>query len=748
MYDREVKLAYLEQLRPVIYLETKSGTKEIPFELEYHSPDQVHQANDFFDNLINLQLYNETKETSNVKIELKDKSRIWQQDELIWMENERILSKWDCDYFLTRYYKYLSIEGVYKQFEYLTPQIVNMMIIAEMQHLGRAIRKFTVKARQQGETTWSQGIILQRLAYFSDIVSMIASYEKDPSGEMSKKFTAAMNKLPYWNRPHLTKFRTEEEYTYDNGSNFDLGYGTQESLGRGRTPLVAHLSEIPFYKYPEKAIDEALLNAMHENVWEIVLMEGTAEGRDNYFHKKYKEIKEGLENNTTSFSLSFHPWCARGDIFPTETWLRTRSEAFSTWMPSKETIAHAEKLRKWVITNKYYSKLWGSNWQLSREQMFYYEIEKKAAIKNNTLNAFLKEKPSDPEEAFQHPGQTVYPVQLLLDMSDFAQQKIPQVYKLKGDPREVPPEYWPTDDEIKYGGDVIVIRCDWNPAIPYVEFELVEVNFNGWDNFDPLNKIIIWEHPIQGFEYGVSLDTSDGLGRNVSNDAVMEGIRKGTVQHKDKQVFEFASPEIPQNMFWPWTLVMCTYYSIEDQCLFTCEINKGTECQTAMIHRGWGNIFVTYNEAQLNKGSIQGTKYGFETNPRNRHALVNHMNAFIMGKWCEIYSLPLIVELKDIQKKRVVNPTIGQANDKLLGKVDNRFMAFGIGLYALHRDSIIGLQKAPWEERIKNQNSIVVFKSFGKDPLTTDVDDKNLWDNIGQVDLELDEEMMVSDEGY
>lgn len=747
MYDPEVKFAYLNQLKPFVLISTKSGDKEIPFELEYHSVEEVQKANDYFDNLINIQLYDSTKETSNVKIELKNKNYKFSQDELIWMENERLLSKWDADYFLTRYYKYLSIEGIYKLFEYLTPQIVNMMIIAEMQHLGRAIRKFTVKARQQGETTWSQGIILQRLAYFSDIVSMIASYEKDPSGEMSKKFTAAMNKLPYWNRPHLKAFRTEQEYTYDNGSNFDLGYGTQESLGRGRTPLVAHLSEIPFYQYPQKAIEESLLNAMHETIWEIVLMEGTAEGRDNYFHYKYKEIIEGMESGTTSFTFCFHPWCARGDIYPTKTWLRTRSDAFEKWTPSKETINHAEKLRKWVITNKYYSKLWGSDWKLSREQMFYYETEKRVAVKNNTLNAFLKEKPSDPEEAFQHPGQTIYPIQTMLDMSDFAQQKIPQVYKLRGDPREVSPEFWPELHEIKEDGELITIRCDWNPSIPYVEFELVEVNFNGWDNFDPVNKIIIWEHPKEGFEYGASLDTSDGLGRNVSNDAVLEVIRKGTIQYKDKQVCEFISPEIPQNMFWPWNLAICTYFSPKEQCLFTPEINKGRECLNDMINRGWGNVYVSVDEGQLAKGTLQGGKVGFETTNRSRPAIINHMNAFIIGGWCEIYSLPLIVELKDLQKKKNPNPTVGAMNDKILGKKDNRFMAFGIGLYALHRDSILGLQKAPWEERIKNTNSIVIFKSFKADPLTLD-EPNSEWIQDILIEQEIDELVSASNEGY
>jgi len=712
MYDASITSNYLSQIEPKIFLQTKSGEKEIPFELVYHSLDEVTQANDFFDSLIDLDLYKKSCETSNTKIQLINPQRPFSEEELIWMENERILCKWDADYFLTRYYKILNAEGIYVPFAYLVPQHVNMRIMARLQKARRALRKWTIKARQQGETTWSQGIILQRLAYFSDIVSMIASLDSDSSGELSKKFISAMNLLPYWNRPQLTKFRTEEEYTYDNGSNFDLGWGTQKSLGRGRTPLISHISEIPFFKYPNEALEASLFNAMHESIWQILLCEGTAEAREDYYHLKTKEIIKGMEAGTTSFIFCFHPWCARRDLFPTDAWMRARSLAYENWKPSSEVIAHATKLRNWVISNEDYRAEFGSAWKLSREQMFYYELEKRAAIQRNDLQTFLREKPSDPEEAFQHAGQTIYPVQTIIRVSDEAQSVIPQVYKLRGDPREVPPEFWPTPEEIKPDGEVITIRCDWNPAIPYVEFELVEIEFHGWDNFDPTNKILIWEHPLENAEYGISLDTSDGLGRSISDDAILMGIKKGTVAYKDKQVCEFASPEIPQNMIWPWTLAICTYYSPEEQCLFTPETNKGSEAVTSMQNRGWGNIFSMYDGGKMAKGIIQGTKFGFETNPRNRHELVNHVNSFIIGGWVEIYSMHLIMELKDLVKKRTVSNVIGTINDKISGKKDNRFMAFGIGLYALHRDEIIGIQKAAWEERIKNQNSRVIFKSF------------------------------------
>ncbi len=746
MYDLEVTSNYLSQIRPVAILQTKSGEKEIPFELQYHSPDEVAVFIDYCDSLINLDLYKKSCETSNTKVEFKPGVKL-DEEVLIWMENERILCKWDCNYFLTRYYKYLDVAGKYQQFVPLTPQKVNMKILAKMQRLKRAIRKWTVKARQQGETTWSQGIILHRLAYFADIVSMVASKDSDSSGEMGKKFTNAMNLLPYWNRPFLKSFRQEEEYTYANGSNFDLGYGTQDSLGRGRTPLVAHLSEIPFYKYPEKAIEESLINAMHETIWLLQLFEGTAEVRDDYFHKKTKEIIAGMEKGTTSLVFCFHPWCARRDLFPTDTWMEARSDYFERWSPTSTTIAHATKLRNWVISNEYYREEFGSDWKLSREQMFYYELEKEDAIRRNALHTFLKEKPSDPEEAFQHAGQTIYPIQTLLNVADRAQSKIPDVYKLRGDQNEISPEYFPALHEIKDNGNIIQIRANWNSAIAFSDFELVQINFEGWGNFDPTNKFLIWEYPQAGASYGMSHDSSDGLGMNISDDAIIEIIKKGTIEYKDKQVLEFGSNEIPPNMFWPFALAAATLYSPEEQLLFIPEINKGTELLTAMEKRGWANIFQMLDMRALGKGFTQGTKFGFETNNRTRPDLIGHMNSFLLGDWVEIYSMLLLGELKDLIKKRTVSPQLGSINDKILGKKDNRFMAFAICLYALHRDSILGLEKAAWEERTRNENSKVQLKSYRLEPYMTDEKSEIVYNSDEDIEGEM-ELIGVSDEGY
>lgn len=718
MYDPSTTNKYLSQLQPSIIInEGKKNEKEILFELTYHSVNEVQEMADHLDTLIDLNLYNSTKETSNVKIVYK---RDLDESELIWIENEITICKWDCNYFQDRYYKVLDEQGIWRQFSPLIPQKVNRRIRARQQLARRSLDKWTVKARQQGETTDSQGVILQRLNYFSDIKSLISSKDSDSTGKMSDMFIKAMNKLPWWNRTHYKRFETGAEYEFDNGSLLDLGWGTQTSIGRGRTPVIAHCSEIPFYKDPKKALEEALFNAMHESIWRIFLAEGTAEVRGDYYHEKTKEIIAGMETGLVSFIFCFHPWCARRDLFPTETWIRARNEAFNKWSPSSETIAHANKLRNWVLNNEDYRAEFGSNWQLDREQMFYYETEKNAAINKNMLHAFLKEKPSDPEEAFQNAGQSLYPIQTIIKISDRAQEKVPEVYKLRGDPNEINPLLFPEDHERDTSKPIINISPQWNTNIPRFHYELIPIKFNGWDHFNPQNKILIWEHPLTHVIYGMSCDDSDGLGVNQSDDAVFEIAKKGTIEYPDKQVCEFVSAELPPMNLRPFGLALATYYSPNEQLLLVPETNKSTEFLNGMQNVGWDNIYRRSQTDRADKDFIVSNLLGFKTNPANRRQLVAHFNSLIIGDFVEIYSMMLIQELKDLVKQKTLRPVLGELNEKILaarGKSDNRFMAFGILMYALHRDEILGLEQAAWQQRRKTENSIVILKEWQGDPL-------------------------------
>lgn len=729
MYDPSIISEHLSTVDPIVII--NQGTpdeKSVRFEISYKSRDERIQAFDHFNNLINYSLYEQTNENhkEKVRIEYKNPKYKFSEEELIWMRNEQLISKFDYNYWAEANYQILNHENVWIHFVPNTSQRINNRIFARREKARLAIRKFVLKARQGGETTDSQGRILHRINYYPDAKGLISSKDQKSTTIMSQMFTNAQNKLPFWNRAFRTRFQTGDFYEFDIDSLLDLGYGTQDSIGRGRTPTLYHGSEIPFYKYPQEALEEALFKAMHESKWMLQILEGTAEVRGDWFHKKWLEYSKGMERGTTSVVTVFHPWVYRTDIYPTEAWLRARSDYYAKWIPKTETIQLAKKIERWIYTNPDARAELGENYQVPLEQLFFYEIEKEAAENNNQLHKFLKEMPSTPDEAFQHAGHSVYPVKLILSMSTEAQQINPDVYMLKGDVNEINPTLFPTEDQIDYSKDFINIKAKWAPNLPAFEYQMVPIKFEGWDRFNPINKILIWEHPVNNANYGCAVDPSEGLGINISDDAVIEIIKKGTVYYKDKQVCEFGSPELPPDMLWPFILALATYYSPQEQLLYAPEINKnGDAVLSALANRGWYNIYKMIDQSKLGQDISSIRKFGWETNNRTRTEIINTMNSFIMGQWVDIFSVPLLDEIKDIEKKDSVTATLGMKKSKISGKVDNRFMATGICLCAIHRDEFLGMQTKAWEERIRNENSSATFATF-KEPSFDIVDESML----------------------
>lgn len=698
---------------------------KLPFELEYHSLSQVESAIDFINNLIDLPLYEESVKGGKAKTQivfkdLASKKEFESPEIQQFIQNESIISQLDCFYWMDNYYKISNIENKFIQYHPNTPQKIWERIHSKLEGLGRAIRTLDLKARQVGKTTFAQGVVQHRLQFYSDIKSMIASKDDKSSGRMASMFIDSLNRQPFWLRSQVNSFETGGFWQFENGSRLDIGYGTQRSLSKGTTPTVSHLSEIALFKYWIEAVENALMRAMHETIWLLQIFEGTAEGRDDgsgklsdgpaLFHRKVKETISGMENGTTSLYFSFIPYFLREDIYPPPAYIDGRSEAFAKFIPSKETLIHAKKAETWVKSNTEMREIVGSNYKMPIETMFWYETERNAAINEDRLGVFLSQCPADWEEAFQHAGRTIYPIEIITHHADNAQSKIPEVYKLKGDENEVPQDFWPTKDEILPSGRIISITTNHNSSIPPSHFQLIQVKFEGWDKFDPVNKILIWEHPLRNHVYGAATDTSDGLGRKISDNAVHEVFRKGTVESSIKQVCEFVSPEIPMRRMWPFVLCINTYYSLEKQIQWACEVNQGYELQNIVIERGWWNLYNRIDESNLS--ASVSNKFGFKTTPPSRTALINHINAMIIGKWIDIYSVPLISEMKDLQKVTHQTSQLNIQRDKILGKIDDRFMASGICIYMLDRDQILGFEKAMWEQRRREEDNKLEFKSF------------------------------------
>jgi hypothetical protein len=687
------------------------------FELQDYSYKEIQQIIENINNYIDIDLYEETKTNSGskCKIELKDKNKQLPRDAFQFISNEKIRCQIDANHFLENYYKISDVTNTFRQYKPTKPQQVWKHILSNLQKQGRAIRLLIGKARQTTSTTHAQGQLLHRTIFIPDTKAMIASYEENSSRLMSGMYTDALFRLPWWLKPRLKSYETGNYYSFENNSYMDISYGTRRTLATGTTPTVSLCSEISKYKYPKESIEASLIRAMHETEWLFQLFESTADGNDddNYFKQKWYETIKGMENGTSSLYASFIPWPLRDDIYPTKEWILGRQKAFNNYKPSLEVIMYAKKIENYVRTNPDLVKIVGSNWSMPIEQLFYYEISYKENEERGELWLFLQEMPGTPEEMFQNSGKSIYPMNVITHYNSQCYEILPEVYKIKGDNSLIPQELWPDVSEIKPNGKIIPIRAK-HSNYPSNDYQLIEVKFEGWDRFDYKNKILIWEHPKHNSKYGMGNDNSDGLGEGASDDAVLEIVKAGTIKDKDKQVCEFASPDLNPTRLWPIMEALASYYSLDEQILIAVELNNGgSEAQTRLLERGFGNFYRQKDDTKLGEDVTNFKNFGFKTTPRTRPLLQNHIHNFLIGKYIDIYSLKFLEEIKGLKKVRSLNNNYTEGG-KILGAKDNRFLALSIILYCLHEDGILGYQKADWVERLREEKNIIEFKQMPK----------------------------------
>lgn len=273
---------------------------------------------------------------------------------------------------------------------------------------------FTVlKARQLGVSTLSQAIIVHRLTTQAYGKYLIASDVSVSSGNLFGMTELLYRHLPFYLKPAHTKYQLsgeQRQIALDNES-FVLmqsgkamrGQKVEESgegkgeLGRSFTYTGFHLSELSSWENAEQ-IDGSLLPAVPVAPYTFGLMESTALGRYNWWHRLWLGAEKGA-TPVHDIGPIFIPWYAEP-----EKW---RLRPPTDWIPNSATLEHGKKCEaeapRWL----------GKSIRLTKDQLYWYERSRVAAEdaeerKPGSLATFLSEYPATPEEAFQYTGRSIF----------------------------------------------------------------------------------------------------------------------------------------------------------------------------------------------------------------------------------------------------------------------------------------------------------------------------------------------------
>lgn len=262
-----------------------------------------------------------------------------------------------------------------------------------------------LKARQLGVSTLAAALLVHRIVTRPYTQALVASDVTDSSAHLFGMADIIYRHLPWFLTPRAVKFVNSGEHRHLHLANEtrllmesgkamrgqkveDSGEGKGE-MGRGKTYTAVHLSELSSWENPEQ-IDTALLPGVPIMPYVVGVLESTAKGRSNWWHRQWGKAERGLSR----FAPVFIPWYAEP-----EKW---RLRASVDWIPSTDTLQHAARCEadgpRWL----------GGRITLNRDQLHWYERTKAGYAADDRLAEFLTEYPAEPTDAFQYSGRSVF----------------------------------------------------------------------------------------------------------------------------------------------------------------------------------------------------------------------------------------------------------------------------------------------------------------------------------------------------
>lgn len=281
---------------------------------------------------------------------------------------------------------------------------------------GDGILLATLKARQLGISTISECIIAHRIIFYGSIAALIASDVDDHTINLYEMVARILDNLPWFMLPRSSdpkkdyKAKNSMISFYDQDSIIRFGAGknmqggkNQEkgSIGTGQTLHLTHISEFALWSNAEQIYD-SLMPAVPMSSKTFMVIESTAKGRGNEWHKTWERAKRGLGR----LKPVFFPYYTDPSDY--------RLPAPADWTPLEHTSAHAARVlatsAQWI----------GKSMILSREQMFWYEQTYAQYKDSRMLYKFLAEYCADDVEAFQASTQGVFPAELIHELRQHA----------------------------------------------------------------------------------------------------------------------------------------------------------------------------------------------------------------------------------------------------------------------------------------------------------------------------------------
>jgi len=296
------------------------------------------------------------------------------------------------------------------------------------------VRVIILKARQMGLSTMVGGWLYWWLSQRKAQRGLVVTHHADSTRALFDMTRRYHENCPDPIKPH-TKYSSRRELNFDIlDSSYVVATAGGESVARGETVTVAHLSELAFWSHSTAEENfNAIMQAVPNKPNTAVFIESTANGVSGKFYDLWKGACEG----TNGFIPVFLPWYIQEEY--QEPWVYG-----SDYTPEEE-----ELIKKYQLTN---------------EQLAF----RRKKVAQNGIDLFRQEYPSDADEAFLTSGRPIFNPDQILEFLEKANEPVARM--------ALEDETW-----VKHPRGELTLYKDVNPGEMYTIGADVAMGIRGGD---------------------------------------------------------------------------------------------------------------------------------------------------------------------------------------------------------------------------------------------------------------------------
>ena len=252
--------------------------------------------------------------------------------------------------------------------------------VEQQYNAAKPIRIIVLKARQLGLSTLAEAILFLWNFIHPGSQQLVIAHQTKSTRALFEKTKLYWRTWPFAGSYGLLS-DTQHRYAWSNLSSMEVATAATVETGRGMTLNGVHCSEVGFFDNPDELMI-GLKAAVPRRPRSIIILESTANGVGDYFHKTWVDAEAG----TSEFSPLFFPWWRHYEY--TARHIGIRAEIDGTLDPDEKFLRDTLGLdenrlawRRFVIDNDF----------------------------NGDPEPFKAEYPATPSEAFLHTGLNVFP---------------------------------------------------------------------------------------------------------------------------------------------------------------------------------------------------------------------------------------------------------------------------------------------------------------------------------------------------